>query len=121
MRRKQTDAEKKLWFYLRNRTFENYKFRRQYVIEHFIVDLCCLEKMLIIELDGGQHNQQKAKDRRRTDYLAQKGYRIIRFWDHEVLGDIYTVLTKIHNECNPAVPPHLGPLPQGGEENSLFT
>lgn len=87
LRKQQTDVERKIWYFLRSRRFGNYKFRRQYVVGQFIVDFCCVEEKIIIEIDGGQHNIQKQQkyDDVRTEYLNQKGYRVYRFWDHEVM------------------------------------
>lgn len=98
LRRNQTDAEKLLWSKLRNRQLGGIKFRRQYIIHPYIVDFVSIEQKLIVELDGGQHNEQKTKmqDDMRTKYLAEKGYRLLRFWDNDVLKDIEVVLEKIY-------------------------
>ncbi len=85
LRREQTDAEGKLWNLLRSRQLEDFKFRRQYVIDPYIVDFCCIQAKLIIELDGGQHLDNKNYDDNRTKFLEQKGYSVIRFWDDDVL------------------------------------
>ncbi|MBI1977746.1 MAG: endonuclease domain-containing protein [Candidatus Omnitrophica bacterium] len=87
LRVEQTDAEHKLWNYLRNRQISNLKFRRQHVIGSYIMDFCCIEKKLVIEVDGGHHaeGKQLLKDEKRTAYLVQMGYQVLRFWDHEVL------------------------------------
>lgn len=77
--------EKQLWRILRNRHFAGYKFRRQHIINRYIVDFVCLEKRLIIEVDGGQHQKQKQYDEDMDQYLKQQGYRIVRFWNNEVL------------------------------------
>ena len=82
LRRSQTDAEKLLWSVLRNGK-QRCKFRRQHPVDHYIVDFICIERSLVIELDGGQHAVDK--DAVRTRYLEQRGYRIIRFWNDEVL------------------------------------
>jgi len=97
LRRKQTDAERKLWLILRSRQFENSKFRRQEPIGKYIVDFVSLERELIIELDGGQHNQQSEmeKDEVRTKWLEKKGFRVIRFWNNDVLQNIDGVAYKI--------------------------
>ena len=71
------------------------KFRRQHPIGPFITDFCCLERHLVIELDGGQHAEQMEYDARRTKYLASRGYKVIRFWDHTVLTGIDGVLEQI--------------------------
>ena len=97
LRRKQTDAERKLWLILRSRQFENSKFRRQEPIGKYIVDFVSLERELIIELDGGQHNQQSEmeKDEVRTKWLEKKGFIVIRFWNNDVLQNIDGVAFKI--------------------------
>jgi len=97
LRRKQTDAERKLWSILRGRQFENSKFRRQEPIGKYIVDFVSLERELIIELDGGQHNQQSEmeKDETRTKWLERKGFRVLRFWNNDVLQNIDGVGSKI--------------------------
>jgi very-short-patch-repair endonuclease len=97
LRRDQSDAESKLWFLLRDRKLCEVKFRRQHPIGRFIVDFCCLERHLIVELDGGQHAEQKAKeaDIERATFLRSKGYRVLRFWNHEVLLETEEVLERI--------------------------
>ncbi len=89
-----TDAEHLLWYRLRNRQFEKFKFRRQYIIAPYIVDFICLSKRLIIEVDGGQHCDS-AYDVTRTRFLKDKGYKVIRFWNHDVLLEIESVLDAI--------------------------
>jgi very-short-patch-repair endonuclease len=98
LRKNMTDAEKHLWKYLRNRQLEGYKFRRQQVIEDYIVDFVNFEKKLIIELDGGQHNIYKNRDIIRDRRLKELGYKVIRFWDNDVLTNIEGVLEKIREE-----------------------
>src|SRR6266700_664217 len=85
LRKDQTDTEKKLWGLLRSRQLAGYKFRRQRVIGSYIVDLCCLTPKLVIELDGGQHQENKAYDEKRTSFLIAQGFQVIRFWDNDVL------------------------------------
>lgn len=86
LRSNQTKQEHKLWSLLRNRQFFGLKFKRQYPIDNYIADFICLEKLIIIELDGSQHNDDKfiEKDIARTEYLESKGYRVIRVWNNEV-------------------------------------
>jgi very-short-patch-repair endonuclease len=95
LRREQTDAEKKLWALLPARQLNGYKFRRQFVIGSVITDFCCFEHRLVIELDGGQHADQTAADQRRSAFLRSRGYRVLRFWDNEVLKNSDAVLEKI--------------------------
>ena len=96
LRRQATDAERILWRHLRARRMAGYKFRRQFVIEPYIVDFVCLDAKLIVEADGGQHLQQVGEDSKRTGFLESLGYTVMRFWNDEILGDIDTVLEQIH-------------------------
>ena len=102
LRRKQTDAERKMWRVLRGRQFENSKFRRQEPIGQYIVDFVRLERQLIIEIDGGQHNQQPEikKDEIRTKWLEKKGFKVIRFWNNDVLLNIEGVAIRILEAIN---------------------
>jgi very-short-patch-repair endonuclease len=97
LRRSSTDAEKILWNRLRMRQLEDVKFRRQQPLGPYIIDLISFDRKLIIEIDGGQHNQQEKvrSDEERTDWLKEKGYRILRFWNNEVLENIDGVLERI--------------------------
>ncbi len=87
LRRDMTDVERFVWQHLRSREFAGYKFRRQMPIGSYIVDFVCLEKRLIIELDGGQHVEQAEYDQSRTDWLVSQGFRVLRYWNHEVFQD----------------------------------
>jgi len=106
LRTNQTDAEKRLWYHFRNRRLAGYKFRRQYPIGPFIVDFICLDQKLIIEIDGGQHALQSSEDERRTEFLVSSGYRVIRFWNNEVLLETDAVLTRVleHLQGTPLTP-----------------
>jgi very-short-patch-repair endonuclease len=97
LRRKESGAERKLWSKLRSRQFENLKFRREHPIGKYIVDFVSLEKMIVIEVDGGQHNEpgNMEKDKQRTAWLENEGYRVIRFWNNDVLLNIDGVGLKI--------------------------
>ena len=86
MRRNPTDAEKRLWAMLRNRSLAAYKFKRQRVIVPYIVDFVCLTSKLIIEADGSQHADNR-DDKRRDSFLARSGFRVLRFWNSEVLSN----------------------------------
>jgi very-short-patch-repair endonuclease len=90
-----TDAEQHLWRYLRLRQIGGFKFRRQHPVGAYILDFACIEKKLAIELDGGQHNQQYDYDNARSLWLAQQGWQIIRFWNHDVLQNVAGVLERI--------------------------
>jgi len=96
LRQQATDAERLLWKHLRAHRMADYKFRRQVVIEPYIVDFVCLEAMLIVEADGGQHLEQVEDDLKRSEFLESLDYKVIRFWNHEILCDIQTVLEQIH-------------------------
>ena len=85
LRRDQTDAERTLWFRLRDRRLMGMKFRRQMPVASYVVDFCCEAARLIIELDGGQHNEHPEKDARRTAVLEAQGYLVLRFWNNDVL------------------------------------
>ena len=108
LRREQTEVEKRLWARLRARQLCGAKFRRQHPIGRFIADFCCLEGRLVVELDGGQHAVQAEADRRRSLFLEHRGYRVVRFWDNEVMEDIEAVLQRIAEILSD---PHPVPLP----------
>ena len=95
LRRSQTNAERKLWSLLRDRRLAGFKFRRQHPLGPFIVDFCCTEAKVIVELDGGQHALTRDDDATRSCYLAGQGYRVLRFWNNEVLGNTSGVLERI--------------------------
>jgi very-short-patch-repair endonuclease len=101
LRKNQTKEEKKLWKHLRNNNFFNLKFRRQFLIENYIVDFVCLEKRLVIELDGNQHGfeNNKTKDKIRDEVIAKNNFKILRFWNSD-LKNIESVLETIARECN---------------------
>ncbi len=93
-----TDAEKYLWAGLRDRQLCGAKFRRQHPIGPFITDFCCVERGLVVELDGGQHAEQGAADQRRTGAIETQGYRVVRFWNNDVLTNLTGVLERISEE-----------------------
>jgi adenine-specific DNA-methyltransferase len=95
LRRTQTDAERKLWNVLRDRQLLNLKFRRQHPIGNYIADFCCIEKGLIIELDGSQHVERAAYDEERTKWLNSQGFQVLRFPNDEVLRATEGVIEKI--------------------------
>jgi very-short-patch-repair endonuclease len=92
-----------------------YKFRRQVVIEPYIVDFACLEAGLIIEVDGGQHLQRVEDDLKRSIFLESLGYKVMRFWNHEILCDIHAVLEQVHNYLIEAPSPQPSPGGRGGK------
>ena len=122
MRHESAPSEKKLWSFLRNRQLAGAKFRRQSPIGPFIADFVCAEVDLIVELDGDSHAQRQEYDAKRTAWLEQQRYRVIRFWNHDVQDRLDAVLEVIWREVQDArpasqSPPHPNPLPRstGGE------
>src|SRR3989338_10502402 len=105
LRENMTEAERKLWTFLRSKQINGFKFRRQCLVGKFIVDFVCFEKKIILEVDGGQHMEQEFYDIERTNWLESQGFRVLRFWNHEVLKQTEAVLEKIT--------PHLSPCLSG--------
>jgi very-short-patch-repair endonuclease len=141
LRRNSTDAENVLWQKIRNRQVCGAKFKKQFPIGPYVADFACIEKMLVIEVDGGQHYESN-KDKTRTEYLKKRGYDVLRFWNNEILGNIEGVIDTLalkisrdsfsrsagegwdegvvqHERCSGAADyvghPHPNPLPQAGE------
>ncbi len=112
LRKYSTDTERHLWRRLRDRQIEGFKFRRQQPVGRYVVDFVNLEKKLIIELDGGQHAVGPG-DKVRDEWLRAEGYKVVRFWDNQVLSDLEGVLETIRNFL---LTPHPDPLPQGERE-----
>ncbi len=99
LRRAMTDAERKLWWHLRRLPFKKTHFRRQATIGPYFADFACHECRLVIEVDGGGHaeHDQIMADAVRTKFLASRGYRVLRFWNNDVLKDVDTVMTAIYD------------------------
>ncbi|MBE9503294.1 MAG: endonuclease domain-containing protein [Proteobacteria bacterium] len=116
LRKKQTEAEKKIWQHLRNREVACCKFRRQHVIGSYIVDFVCLSRKLIVEVDGGQHVETAQYDTKRTEFLQSKGFAVIRFWNNDVLINTDAVMRKIYDALTQSPSPR--PSPPG--ERELF-
>jgi very-short-patch-repair endonuclease len=117
LRHELTDAERNLWSVLRNRQLNGAKFRRQQPIGPFIADFVCQERRLIIEADGGQH-ALSASDAHRTDFLESVGYRVLRFWNNDILTNLDGVAEVIANELStphPAQAQPESPSPSRGE------
>ena len=112
-----TPAERKLWRYLRSRSLRGFKFVRQDPIGPYIVDFACRKKRLVIEVDGGQHADNK-RDAVRDQWLVDHRYRVLRFWNNEVLGNIEGVWETIFAAASVAAPPHPDPLPASGEREA---
>ena len=121
----QTEAERFLWAALRNRRFHGHKFRRQQPLGRYIVDFVCFDHRLIVELDGGQHNESSAKqyDAERTARLVSEGYRVVRVWNHEVFQDTAALAEMIWRRLHDDAKPNEGrpltpnPSPTRGEGN----
>jgi len=95
LRSNATDAEILIWYHLRNRRLRSFKFRRQVAVGRYIVDFVCPAKRLIIEVDGGQHTASALYDQRRTEFLNRQGYRVVRYWNHDVLSRTEEVLEDL--------------------------
>ena len=108
LRKQSTDAERKLWRHLRNRNFKEFKFRRQQPLGSYIVDFVCFEKRLIVEVDGGQHSEQVKYDSERDKWLESQGFRVLRFWNNQLLGQTEAVSEVILEALEH---PHFNPLP----------
>ncbi|WP_371815695.1 vitamin B12 dependent-methionine synthase activation domain-containing protein [Flagellimonas sp. 389] len=116
MRHQPTSAERMLWNALSNKNLDGYKFRRQHVIGEYITDFICLKESLIIEVDGLIHQlpENKKSDKKRTTWLESEGYRVMRFTNSEVLGNLEIVLKKIHKELKTP------PLGAGGAAGKIL-
>jgi very-short-patch-repair endonuclease len=120
LRRNQTDADRLLWFRLCDRRTAGWKFKRQVPIDRFVVDFCCADAKLIVELDGGQHDQHRDRDADRARVLEAMGYLVLRFWNHDVAQNMDGVLEGILSTINQnrSEPPHPTPLPYGEREHA---
>jgi very-short-patch-repair endonuclease len=117
MRSVPTQAERKLWWHLRHRLgVTGTHFRRQVRIGRYIVDFACHAKRLIVEVDGGQHAIELAADAERTKILVAHGYRVLRYWNNEILRNIDGVLEDIQRATTTTPTPN--PSPQGGGEQT---
>ena len=116
LRKTMTEAEQALWAKLRRRQVHGHKFRRQHPLGGYIVDFVCLDKKLVVEVDGGQHDEQHDEDVRRTRWLEQRGFQVMRFWNHQVLTELDTVVEMIAGAASPPTRPACGgsTSPRGG-------
>jgi very-short-patch-repair endonuclease len=96
LRKNPTDSERLLWSHLRRRQLAGFKFRRQHSIGPFICDFACVEASVIVELDGSQHAERSDYDQRRDAFLRSKGFRVLRFWNGDVLSQTETVLETLY-------------------------
>ena len=100
LRRQMTEAEKVMWSKLRDRRLDGVKFKRQKPIAGYIVDFVASDLKLVVEIDGGQHAERVMQDAARTKALEESGYHVVRFWNHDVLGNIEGVLEALVQELN---------------------
>ena len=107
-----TDAERALWRRLRNRQLAGWKFRRQVSMGKYIVDFVCYERKLAIEVDGGHHQERVPFDTARTAWLESQGFRVLRFWNHEVLNNVEAVQEVLLVALNRDFPSLTSPSPQ---------
>lgn len=114
LRCRQTDVEQKLWSFIRNKKLCGHKFRRQHPIGSYIADFVCIKRRLIIELDGGIHIKQSAKDFARTQYLRGIGFRVLRYENKEILTHMNEVLAEIKKRLEENTP-HSSLSPERGE------
>ena len=100
LRQESTAAEKNLWRILRDRRFVDFKFRRQYPCGIYFLDFYCVAAKLAVELDGGGHGfpDQRARDENRNQFLASKGIKVLRFWNHKMRGELSSVRFEIWHE-----------------------
>lgn len=110
LRKNLTEAEKQLWRALRQRQLDGHYFRRQASIGAYVADFVCFKKRLIIEIDGGQHALKKQQDDKRTNWLQNEGFSVIRFWNNEVLENLEGVLESIRAVLNESPPPKPSPI-----------
>ena len=115
LRSNQTEAERKLWYYLRANRFMGLKFKRQKPIGNYIVDFICMEHQLIIEVDGGQHADQMTYDQKRDAWLSHQGYTVLRFWNNDVMQQTDGVLEQIRLKIG-TLSPNPSPARGRGEE-----
>jgi very-short-patch-repair endonuclease len=96
LRKNATDAERLLWSRLRRQQMDSFKFRRQHSVGPYICDFACLEARVVVELDGSQHLEESDRDVRRDSFLRSKGFRVLRFWNNDVLLRTNAVLETIY-------------------------
>ena len=118
LRKNMTPQERKLWYIIKNRQFFGYRFRRQFPLGQYIVDFICRAKKIIIEIDGGQHNEIKniQYDNKRTEYLISEGYKVIRFWNNDIdknIGGVYEKLKEVFEIGENITPPQPSPSREG--------
>jgi very-short-patch-repair endonuclease len=110
LRQSMTEAEIRVWRMLRAHRMNGHKFRRQVPIGRYIADFVCHEARLVVEIDGGQHDHASARETGRTSFLQTEGYRILRFWNNEVLANPAGVYEMIVSELAASPPPQPSPI-----------
>jgi very-short-patch-repair endonuclease len=118
LRQDMTEAERRIWYMLRLQQMNGYKFRRQVPIGRYIADFVYHEARLIVEIDGGQHDHSLSREAERTGFLQNQGYRILRFWNNEVLANLDGVHETIAEELGPTTPTQTLPHRGGGPQSS---
>ena len=121
LRRNSTDVERQLWHRIRDKQIDEFRFRRRRPIGKYIVDFICLDAMLIVELDGGQHAGDAAYEQRRTAFLESLGYAVLRFWNNDLAKNISGVLETIREALlvtRPPTPPSALPLAGEGTDRA---
>jgi very-short-patch-repair endonuclease len=115
LRTSSTDAERKLWHHLRASQLGGARFRRQHPVGIYVLDFACVQQGLAVELDGGQHADDVVRDARRTAWLEAQGWRVLRFWNNDVMGNVEGVLSVIAQALNAGSRPPPQPSPCQGE------
>jgi very-short-patch-repair endonuclease len=110
LRQNMTEAERRVWQVLRSQQMKGFKFRRQVPIGRYIADFVCHEARLIVEIDGGQHERSSPREAERTGFLQNQGYRIVRFWNNEVLANLEGVHQTITDELGRITPTQPSPI-----------
>ncbi len=110
LRRNMTEAERQIWQILRSQQMQGHKFRRQVPIGRYIADFVCHEARLIVEIDGGQHDRASPREAERTGFLQHEGYRVLRFWNNEVLANLDGVHATIADALARITPTQPSPI-----------
>jgi len=115
LRKNMTDAEQLLWYCLRRKQLDGFRFRRQHPFDRYVLDFYCCEARLAVELDGGQHNRSdvQVRDEERTSFLNTHGIRVVRFWNNEIFTNLEGVLLTIYDALRQASHPGSASLGEG--------
>jgi very-short-patch-repair endonuclease len=120
LRQNMTEAERRVWQILRSHQMKGYKFRRQVPMGRYIVDFACHEARLIVEIDGGQHDRSSPREAERSRFLKSEGYRVLRFWNNEVLANLEGVHQAIADWlAGSSPPPQPSPIEGEGAQRAL--